>query len=841
MDSDGTQDARGAQADPVPRPAVPPERPATPPAGVPAPPAVPPRPGDAPPLPAGTPSAPPGTPSVPAGTPSVPRAGGPGAPASSSVTSSAVAPSAVAAWLNEPRATAGPGIWRFGYRLPKAARASERLAPVTVVGLLIPFVVALVLWSLWRRGSLPYQFAPLRLFTPDDWWWGGTIASPKNMEGAEARVVYDGVFFAALVFAMGRLGAWPDAVRHFVGRRPQPARALLGLLGALVALSFVFPTAFPGVGWDALPVIDPLFSLIALIAGSYELFASRLFTNALYTVITLLVVWPFALVGGWWPYLRERLAARRAAADPATPAPVERPRAEWPELRDAGQHEAADVLTAEVTAGRMNDVDCARVVRAWTAGRPDFRETVLRQAGAAWTHPSGSRDLPRRTGRHDLLARQIRIGRWVAGERAPAAYHDAGAALGPDVLGTSLLAVGPSGSGKTRTLVEPVTEALALQALTGACALVAVSSAGSPLGSDSAFDVIVRIGDPSSVHDLDPYAGCDDPDEAAGVLAEALVGDLDTVNAQGAATALAQLLGPYRAVHGRFPPLPVLRELLEGEPTALSALREAVAGDGVMRRELDARVRQAGVPGDPGRALADRLALLNRPVFADFLGGDGGPQSGAHRAFSLRSVAHHPLRVRVDLPERGHEEAGRLITRLVLAQFHSVVREAGRGHFAALVLDDATGAVTAGSVRRIQRLRSQNAGVLLSLRTVADVPEALHGPLYGAVGCRMAFSGITTWDGSRFAQTWGTEWVETTEVAKHTVFADQPMTRALHALRKLVTGKAVTTDAVTVRQVERERWSASQLAHEVPPGHAVLSLTTVQGEHAPPLLVDLRG
>ncbi|MFF9057136.1 ATP/GTP-binding protein [Streptomyces sp. NPDC014882] len=845
MDSDGTHDTRGTHARPVPHPAVPPERPAGPP-GVPerpaAPPGVPapPRPGEAPPLPAGAPP-------LPAAGPPVPHAEGPGAGGPGTGTPGAGPASAVAAWLDEPRAAARPGIWRFGYRLPKGARASERLAPVTVVGLLIPLVVALVLWSLWRRGGLPYQFAPLRLFTPDDWWWGGTLASPKTMEGAEARVVYDGVFFAVLVYAMGRLGSWPDVVRHFVGRRPQPARALLGLLGALVALSFVFPSAFPGVGWDALPVVDPLFSLVALIAGGYDLFASRLFTDTLYAVITLLVVWPFARVGGWWPYAKERLAARRAAAGPRAPVPVERPRAEWPGLRDAGQHEAADVLTAEVAAGRMNDVDCARVTRAWTTGRPDFRETVLRQAGAAWTHPSGSRDLPRRTGRHDLLAHQVRIGRWVAAERAPAAYHDAGAALGPDVLGTSLLAVGPSGSGKTRTLVEPVVEALALQALTGSCALVAVSSAGSPLAVDSAFDVIVRIGDPASVHDLDPYAESDDADEAAAVLAEALVGDLDTVAAQGAATALAQLLGPYRAVHGRFPALPVLRELLEGEPTALSALREAVAGDEVMRRELDARVRQAGAPGDPGRALADRLALLNRPVFAGFLGGSGeaggagGAGSGSHRAFSLRAVAHHPLRVRVDLPERGHEEAGRLITRLVLAQFHAVVREAGRTHFAALVLDDATGAVTAGSVRRIQRLRSQNAGVLLSLRTVADVPEALHGPLYGAVGCRMAFCGITTWDGSRFAQAWGTEWVETTEVARHTVFADQPMTRALHALRKLVTGKAVTTDAVTVRQVERERWSASQLAHEVPPGHAVLSLTTVGGEHAPPLLVDLRG
>ncbi|MFJ7074407.1 ATP/GTP-binding protein [Streptomyces sp. NPDC098781] len=800
MDSDGTQDARGTHATPVPRPAMPPEVPA-----------VPPRPARAP--------------------------GEPGQPAHARITT-------VADWLNEPRPAAGTGIWRFGYRLPKGAQSeSERLAPVTVVGLLVPLVVGLVVWSLWRRGSIPYQFSVLRLFTPNDWWWGGTMASPKDWQGQEALVVYSGVFFAVLVYAMGRLGSWPDVVRHFIGRRPQPARALLAALGAVVTLSFVFPSAFPGVGWDALPVVAPLFSLVALISGGFDLFASVLFTDGLYTVVTLLVLWPFARVGDWWGYAKARLAARRAAPEGvATPA-VEVPRAQWPELRQAGQHEAADLLTAEVAGGRMSDVDCARVAHFWTVARQDgalatFRDTVLRQGAASWTHPSGARDLPRRRATHDLLEGQVRIGRWVAAERAPRPYHDAGAAIGTDVLGTSLVAVGPSGSGKTRTLIEPLTESLALQALTGRCAVVAVSAAGTRLAADSAFDVIVRIGDPTSVHDLDPYAESEDPDEAAAILAEGLVGDLEGVGTQSAATALAQLLGPYRAVHGHFPTLPVLRELLEGEPSALSALQDLLSSDehAVMRRELDARIRQLGSPADVGRALADRLALLNRPAFAEFFGGGEGT-----RPFSLRAVAHHPLRVRIDLPEQGHEEAGRLLTRLVLAQFGAVVRGGKRRHFACLVLDDATGVVTAESVRRIQRLRSQNAGVVLALRTIGDVPEALHGPLYGAVGCRMAFSGVTTWDGSRFAQAWGTEWVETREVAKHTVFADQPMTRLIHALRKLVTGKAVTTDAVTVRQVERERWSASELAHAVPPGHAVLSLTSVQGEHAPPLLVDLRG
>lgn len=802
MDRDGTQDARGTHANPVPRPAGPPDVP------------------HAPPRPAHTPGA------------------------------------SVADWLNEARPETEPGIWRFGYRMPKAASKAERLNPLTVAGMLIPFVVALVVWSFWRRGALPYQFTLLRLFTPDDWWWGGTLVTPKRLEdqpiqfpGVEALQVYSALFFALLVYTVGRLGSWPAVFRHVVGRRPQPARALLAALGALVTLSLVFPDAFPVVSWGALPIVNPLRSLIALINGGYEIYESPLVPGALNALVALAVLWPFARIGGWWSLARTQFEARRRARQGQHPAPVtDQPRTRWPELREAGQHQAADLLTAEVLAGRMNDVDCARIERGWKRARGQgrlaaFTDTVLRQGAAALTHPSGARDLAGRTARHDLLTGQVRIGQWAPAERTPRAYRGVGAALGPETLATSLLVVGPSGAGKTRQVIAPVAESLTLQALTGGCAVVAVCGAGTPIGADSSYDVVVRVGDPGSVHDLDPYAETDDPDEAAALLAEALAGDLDTVSPERAARTLAQLLGPYRTAYGHFPPLPVLRELLEGDLAVLAALRERLA-DGRfagMRRELDARARQGAYPGDPGPVLADRLALLDRPAFAGFFGSADSHGSGAIRPFSLRALVHHPLRVRIDLPERGHAEASRLIARLVLAQFTAVAREGGRDHFAGLVLDDATGTVTPESVRRLQRLRSQNAGVVLALRTVTDVPEALHGPLFGAVGCRMALSGVTTWDGSRFAEAWGTEWVETKDVAQHTVFADQPMTRAMHALRKLVTGKAVTTEAVTVRQVERDRWSASELAHTVPPGHAVLSLTGTKGEHAPPLLVDLRG
>lgn len=78
-------------------------------------------------------------------------------------------------------------------------------------------------------------------------------------------------------------------------------------------------------------------------------------------------------------------------------------------------------------------------------------------------------------------------------------------------------------------------------------------------------------------------------------------------------------------MHGRFPAVPVLRELLEGAPGALADLRTRLTGDpeddarrSAMRRELEARLRQSGTVSDPGPSLADRLGLLDRPVFAGF-------------------------------------------------------------------------------------------------------------------------------------------------------------------------------------------------------------------------------
>ncbi|MER7695609.1 ATP/GTP-binding protein [Streptomyces sp. NPDC096095] len=734
-------------------------------------------------------------------------------------------------WLRAHRADAEPGLWRYGHR-PRTPGTSEEVPTrALVVGAVISVACGIFVWAVWSTDYIAVQRLPLKLFTPSDW-WRGEPGQPARTAGA----VYNSLFAALLIYFCGRLGNWPALYRRLVLDRPQPGRAFGAAVSGLLVVWIVLATDLLPFFYAILHALVPM----SVLRGDPEVAA--VLGVAIHVLIATALLWPFARTGGWLDFFRKP-APEVVAPLETGPEPGEDP-AGWPRLRAAGQPGAADRLAAEVAGGRMNDVDCARIGHAWSrveagALAPGvFVDGVMKQGAAACLHPSGDRDLPVRAAGHDLLTAQVKVGVYAEHPRNPPARRGAGAALDPSVLGTSLLAVGPHGSDRTRRLVRPLAESLSLQALAGRAAVVVVSAEGVELGPEGSYDVVVKIGDPDSVHDLDLYGGITDPDEAAMLLSEAFTGDLPDVDSRRAAVTLGQLIGPFSAAHGRFPSPPELRELLDGGREALDLLRAGLHPEEhrAYLREVDARERHLGTSADLGAVLADRVALLDRPAFSAFF-----DTRGRSRPFSLRAL-EHPVRVRIVLPERSHPEAARVLTRLVFAQFvSSVGARRDTSLFAALVLDDAASAVTTDSVRAVQRLRQLNAGAVLAVRSLDDVGPHLHAALLGAVGCLMTFPGITTWEGKRFAEAWGKEWVETREVAQHTVFADQPFTRALHALRKLVTGKAVTTDAVTVRQVERERWSASELAYAVPAGHAVLSLTTVRGEHAPPLLVRLDG
>ncbi|WP_329224239.1 ATP-binding protein (plasmid) [Streptomyces sp. NBC_01485] len=571
-----------------------------------------------------------------------------------------------------------------------------------------------------------------------------------------------------------------------------------------------------------------------------------------YAVVLIGIAVFFGRLGGWPELLRRaRAAVGRAnaravaaeAAAPRAPDPESDP-ALWPQMRADGAVEVAERLSAELRDGRMTDVDYARIDHAWRSGRSraEISEEVRARGAAACAHGSGARDLPARMGRHDLALRQVRIGTAADSDRNPQAYRGAGVALEPAVLSTSALVVGSPGAHAATGIVGPVVESLCLQALAGQAAVVSVTSSGTAVPR-GAFDVVLRVGDASVPHGLDLYAGLDDPDEAASVLAEALVGDLAEAggDSRWASMSLAQLIGPWRSVHGEFPGVAELRDLLSDE-AARADLRAALdeRGLGAHRRDLDAFERRSAAPGGAVEELATRVALLDRPAFHGFIAPHAS--EGAADARRVLSLQHldQPIRVRIELPERAHAEAARILTRLVLAQFTLwAASRRDRSLFAFLVLEDAAQAITPQCLRGLQQLRTSNAGVLFTLRTLSEIPEGLRDHLLAAVGCRIACVGVSPWDAQHFASAWGTEWVETEMVTHRQIRAEEPMTKVWHALKKIATGKHVTAKSVTVRREERQRWSASELANELQTGQAVISMTTVRGDRMPPVLTNL--
>ncbi|AUY51706.1 ATP-binding protein [Streptomyces sp. CB01881] len=528
----------------------------------------------------------------------------------------------------------------------------------------------------------------------------------------------------------------------------------------------------------------------------------------------------------------------KPTASPEVP-PVADP---WFAQRVGGASAAAGRLDGEA----VGDVDYVRIQRAWESAQADhvfvpaFVEQVMARGAAAFSHPSGSRELTGRVAHHDLLVQQVRLGTTQDVPKNPQTYRTTGFALDPTLLGTSLLAVGPAGTGKTARLARPAVEALCLQALAGTACVVAIGAADADLGPDSWYDVVIAPGESGSVYGLDLYGSTQDPDEAAARLADALLPDELTARAESARMALQQVVGPFHAAYGRYPGVRELRGLLSGEADVRETLVKALRAAGRLatyERDLEHRDLQRGRADDPGALLADRLALLDRPAFegAFMTDGTGRPP------FAMRAL-DHPLRVRVKLPERSHPEAARMLSRLVVGQFvlAAAARE-DRSLFAGLVVDDASAALDASTVRGLQRMRGANAGAVLLLRTLMDLPEVLRTPLFGAVGCRMVFPGIAPWDGKFFSEAWGTHVIHEKVVTHAPLTEGGALRRAGRLGRKALSGTTAQTESVTTRDVERLRWSPSDLAHALPAGHAVVSLTAVSGEQVPPLLVDLRG
>jgi hypothetical protein len=510
----------------------------------------------------------------------------------------------------------------------------------------------------------------------------------------------------------------------------------------------------------------------------------------------------------------------------------------WESIRSS-QPALASQLDQLAAAADFGDVDRARIAFALrqTAADPASLERLARaieaDRSAALVHPSRQRDLPgTRFARHNLLAGQVRLGEVVPDHRSDFEITgDFGIDL--DVLRTSMLVIGPPGSGKTRGIATPIVEHLSLAALAGKASMVVVDPKSTDFAYDGWFDVTIDPLNPTCGFSL--FGGSRTADVAADRLASALlppqVSDDKAYFIDASKNALYACLAPFEAAYERWPTVPELLGLLRAEQSSIDRVKERLKGPGSkeMKALLDTRKNQTQRTADPAASLVERFALLDRPALRRLLDHPGP-------TFQMRDLSR-PVRVRVALPEAEYPDASRILARLVVSQFVQITSssETDRSIFKALVIDEAGRFVDDYVARGVQKLRSNNAGLVLLSQTMSDFPIEVRATIFGSTGCKAVFGGIDPQDADVFSRWFGDQYVTETTINR------SAQTGTQYNQFGMPDGRSQSqTSGFSVRRIERARWTVSDIITGVSAGHALVSLARSNGARVGPVLVNLR-
>ncbi|MGW6195106.1 type IV secretory system conjugative DNA transfer family protein [Kribbella sp. NPDC055110] len=540
--------------------------------------------------------------------------------------------------------------------------------------------------------------------------------------------------------------------------------------------------------------------------------------------------------------LKDKLAAVAAAvgghAPPPPPPEPRRAVQPWEPIRES-HADLARQLDELARSADFGDVDRARIghVIERSAANPDELENltraVERDSSAALVHPSQQRNLPgARFARHNLLAGQVRLGEVVADHRSDFdVTGDFGIDL--DVLRTSLLVVGPPGSGKTRGIATPIVEHLSLAALTGKASMVVIDPKSTDFAYDGWFDVTIDPLHPTCGFSL--FGGSKTADVAADRLASALlpprVSDDKAYFIDASKNALYACLAPFEAAYQRWPTVVELLGLLRAEQASTDRVKERLRGPGAkeMKALLDSRKAQTQRTADPAASLVERFALLDRPSLRGLFDHPGP-------TFQMRDL-NRPVRVRVALPEAEYPDASRILARLVVSQFVQITSSADtdRSIFKGLVIDEAGRFVDDYVARGVQKLRSNNAGLVLLSQTMSDFQPEVRATVFGSTGCKAVFGGIDPADADVFSRWFGEQYVTETTINRSATTGTQ------YNQFGSVGGRSESrTSGYSARRVERARWTVSDIITGVPAGHALVSLARSNGVRVGPVLVNLR-
>jgi hypothetical protein len=500
---------------------------------------------------------------------------------------------------------------------------------------------------------------------------------------------------------------------------------------------------------------------------------------------------------------------------------------------------------AASAAGSGTPVDTARLALAVRRAAVDDRyrdwlkDQVTRFGSAAGLHPSGRRDLPgERLANHNLITGEVQLGTVVQDQRNSPSLARGPFGISQDVLRTSMLVVAPPGSGKTRSVASPIVEHLSLAALAGTASVVVVDVKGDDFAHEGWFDLTIDPLDPGLSVGLSLFGGSPTAEEAADRLASALlppkVSDDKAYFMDAAKNAMYLVLGPYHAAYGRWPLVTQLIGLLRGKQPVLDPLRAELKRKGGKGEYawaldmLDRRQDQLNARVDPAANLLERLTLLDRPMF--------------HRLFDAPTVftmnqINAPVRVRFVLPEAQMPDAARVMARLIVSQFAQVAssRHANRAIFKGLVIDEAGRYIDEYTALSIQRVRSNNAGLVLLTQSLGDFPRELERTILGSVGCKIVFGGLDPDDAEKFSRIFGED-----TYLESQMNVGQSTSRRLDE-RGRSQGESVSDSrSVSLRQVTRARWSSSDISTRLGQGQMLAAVASSNGHRVGPLLVNAR-
>jgi hypothetical protein len=515
--------------------------------------------------------------------------------------------------------------------------------------------------------------------------------------------------------------------------------------------------------------------------------------------------------------------------------------AEWEWLRGHDPR-AATVLDALANDRALADIDRARILTAARLAQhdPETRDLLCRElvtaGSAALVHPSGQRDLPGgRFADHNLASGTVRLGQVVPTTNSAMFPHQT-FGMGYNELRTSMMVIGPPGSGKTRSLAVPIVEHLSLGALTGAASMVVIDPKGTDFAYDGWFDITIDPLNPT--HGFSLFGGAPDAAQAADRLADALLpanmSDDKAYFRDASYNALYDCLGPFHTAYHRWPTIRELLPLLRANPDAIGKVKGDLKGATDKKYwvdHLENRLHQSQGTHDPAASLVERFARLDRPDLRKIF--------DHPKAFGMRDI-NRPTRVRFAIPDAEYPEASRTIARLVVSQFvqTTAAADTNTSIFKGLVIDEAGRYVDDYVARGVQKVRSNNAGLVLLTQTFADFPEDVRNTIFGSTGCKAVFGGVDPLTADHFSQWFGDEWITDTTVTRGRLtgvnYDITPFPRPTGYRKQ-------QSQSVSSRRIERARWTPSDITTRIPTGHSVMALSTTDGHRVGPVLVNHRG